>query len=334
MLEALGLSKTSELVYLALLDYAGSDCHHLADHLDLTEREVCEALDELTRMALLQTGDNSRCRPPRLVDPEVGMAALIARQQADIARRQQEIEESKLALTRLLSQHSDSRPSSGDPGIEHLRGVTAIRRRLREVAASSEWETCSLTPGGAELAESLPASRFLDSDAVDRGVRLRTIYLDSIRNQPAAIEYAQWLSGAGGEVRTAPSLPQRMVIVDRRIAMVPVNVDDDDESAVVISIGGVVNALYTLFSSVWRSSAPLGLPRSRDSDGLTDQGREALKLLGKGSTDEVIARRLGVSVRTARRVASELLTRLGARSRFQAGARAVARGWVAVDDLD
>ncbi|MCR3752918.1 hypothetical protein [Lentzea californiensis] len=44
------------------------------------------------------------------------------------------------------------------------------------------------------------------------------------------------------------------------------------------------------------------------ADGLTDQGREALKLLGKGRTDEMIARRLGVSVRTARRVASSNTT--------------------------
>lgn len=107
---------------------------------------------------------------------------------------------------------------------------------------------------------------------------------------------------------------------DRRIAIVPANTDDSGASAVVVSIGGVVTALYALFASVWRTSTPLGLSRSRDEDGLTDQGREALRLLGKGCTDEVIARRLGVSVRTARRVASELLTRLDARSRFQAGA--------------
>lgn len=58
-----------------------------------------------------------------------------------------------------------------------------------------------------------------------------------------------------------------------------------------------------------------------------------LKLLGNGCTDELVARRLGVSVRTARRVAAELFARLGAQSRFQAGARALARGWIDVDDL-
>ncbi|MEU0742732.1 hypothetical protein [Streptomyces sp. NPDC006134] len=43
-------------------------------------------------------------------------------------------------------------------------------------------------------------------------------------------------------------------------------------------------------------------------------------------TDETIAKRLGVSPRTARRIANTLMTRLGARSRFQAGAMAVQVG--------
>ncbi|WP_219824092.1 helix-turn-helix transcriptional regulator [Actinokineospora auranticolor] len=326
------MSETSELVYLALLDCADGDYRHLVEHLDLTEREVVVALDELTKLALLQAGDAGR-RLLRPVDPEVGVAALIARRQAEIARRQQEVEESKLAFARLLSRHSESGAKSADSGVEHLMGLTAIRRRLREIAESCEREACSFMPGGAAFAEGLPVTRFLDCEAIDRGVRLRTIYHDSIRNHPPAVEYARRLSDLGSEVRTAPSLPLRMFVVDRRIAVVPVD-DDDADSAVVVSIGGVASALHTLFASVWRTSTPLGPPRPRAADGLTDQGREALKLLGKGCTDEVIARRLGVSVRTARRVASGLLARLDARSRFQAGARAVARGWVDIDDLD
>jgi DNA-binding NarL/FixJ family response regulator len=56
--------------------------------------------------------------------------------------------------------------------------------------------------------------------------------------------------------------------------------------------------------------------------------------LARGFTDEAAARKLGVSVRTARREAADLLTRLHARSRFQAGARAMALGWIGQDDLD
>lgn len=52
---------------------------------------------------------------------------------------------------------------------------------------------------------------------------------------------------------------------------------------------------------------------------LSDREWAVLRLLAQGYTDESVARTLGVSLRTARRVAAELMVRLGARSRFQAG---------------
>ncbi|CAL9528401.1 hypothetical protein SUDANB37_04007 [Streptomyces sp. enrichment culture] len=63
------------------------------------------------------------------------------------------------------------------------------------------------------------------------------------------------------------------------------------------------------------------------ADGCTEQ-RELLRLLAAGLKDEAIARRLGVHVHTARRRISRLLESLDARTRFQAGARATARGWL------
>ncbi|WP_236246648.1 helix-turn-helix domain-containing protein [Streptomyces sp. CC210A] len=51
-------------------------------------------------------------------------------------------------------------------------------------------------------------------------------------------------------------------------------------------------------------------------------------LLAAGLKDEAIARRLGVHVHTARRRITRLLDALDARTRFQAGARATARGWL------
>ncbi|WP_248965878.1 helix-turn-helix transcriptional regulator [Sphaerisporangium perillae] len=135
-------------------------------------------------------------------------------------------------------------------------------------------------------------------------------------------------------MRTAPTLPLRMLIVDRKLALVPVTTNDSASLATVISSGGVLDALLALFDSIWRNANRLGSVRRRDGEELSAQEKQVLKLLGEGATDEMIARRMGISVRTARRVASYLLARLGARSRFQAGGRAVARGWIDEDDLD
>ena len=51
-----------------------------------------------------------------------------------------------------------------------------------------------------------------------------------------------------------------------------------------------------------------------------------LALLADGHKDEVVARRLGCSVRTARRHVSSLMELLDSSSRFQAGARAAQAG--------
>ncbi|WP_344743196.1 helix-turn-helix transcriptional regulator [Streptosporangium vulgare] len=86
--------------------------------------------------------------------------------------------------------------------------------------------------------------------------------------------------------------------------------------------------LIALFEQTWGAASPLGEERRRDEKGLSGQEREVLRLLSTGLTDEAVARRLDVSVRTLRRVTAELMERLDARSRFQAGYLAAARGWL------
>ncbi|MGW0615037.1 helix-turn-helix domain-containing protein [Streptomyces sp. NPDC002788] len=82
------------------------------------------------------------------------------------------------------------------------------------------------------------------------------------------------------------------------------------------------------YDGVWESAVDLAKTRRRDESGLSAQEREVLNSLYRGMTDESIAKRLSVSPRTARRVANDMMERLGARSRFQAGALAVQHGWL------
>ena len=326
MFEALGLNRITESVYFALLEAPDVDLDDMTTRLGLTDEQTRAALDDLAQMSLVHASMYSpgAIRP---VNPTAGLAALVA-------RRQREIDESKAAFEALLTARAVGRSHTVDPDVERLEGIVAIRARLRELANSCEWEAAAFMPGGAQSAAALAASRELDAEAIDRGVRLRTIYLDSVRNDAATLEYAEWLSELGSEVRTVPALPLRMLIVDRKIAVVPVNVEDSQAEAIVVSSNGVVAALYALFQSIWKTARPLGSVRRRDENNLSPQDRQALKFLASGLTDEMIARRMGVSVRTARRIASDLLTRLDARSRFQAGARAALRNWITEDDLD
>lgn len=51
-------------------------------------------------------------------------------------------------------------------------------------------------------------------------------------------------------------------------------------------------------------------------------------MLAAGLTDEAAAKRLGVSLRTVRRIMAGLMDRLQASSRFEAGLKAAQKGWL------
>ncbi|MEV7880768.1 helix-turn-helix transcriptional regulator [Streptomyces microflavus] len=99
-------------------------------------------------------------------------------------------------------------------------------------------------------------------------------------------------------------------------------------AAVILTGQGTLTALCALFESIWETAKPFGEVTRRSESGLIDTESTALRLLADGFTGEDIAKRLGVSHRTARRVATGLMERLGARSRFEAGVGAVRQGWL------
>ncbi|MEV5447400.1 LuxR C-terminal-related transcriptional regulator, partial [Streptomyces sp. NPDC052644] len=321
------LDDQTHAVYVAMLHHPGHGVAELATHLGLDEPAIRAALDTLARLSLLHPSGGEP-QPLRPISPEIGLTALLAERQAELTRRQLEIEESRAAVALLLADQAGRCQSAAEPSMERLVGVDAVRGRLVELARSCRSELCAFMPGGAQTPASLAASRPLDEASIRRGVRLRTVYLDSIRNDPATLAYAGWLCQGSSEVRTGPALPLRMLVVDRERALLPIDSESSGLGAVLLSGSGVVAGLLALFESVWSAAAPLGAPRPRDDRGLSRQEEQVLTLLVEGHIDEVIARRLGVSVRTGRRLTADLMQRLGARSRFQAGALAVARGWV------
>lgn len=334
MLEPLGVSARAESVYLAMLHDPNAGVAEIATELDTDESDVRAALNELARISLVrESPEASEAIQP--VSPQLGLAALVARVRAELARRHHEVEASRVEIDQLINSYAERVADAADLRFTQLTSIDDIRKKLRELASTCVWEACSFMPGGAQSEASLAASRPLDEEAIARGVRLRTIFLESARNDPATHSYALWLGELGSEVRTAVSLPLRMLVVDRKTAVVPLDQEDSRAGAVVVSGAGVVSGLMALFNKVWHESRPIVSRRPpRSPAGLSPQNKQILVLLSTGHTDEAIARQLGISVRTVRRVASGLFQRLGARSRFQAGAIAVAQGWLSLDDLE
>ncbi|MEV5574774.1 LuxR C-terminal-related transcriptional regulator [Spirillospora sp. NPDC052269] len=112
-------------------------------------------------------------------------------------------------------------------------------------------------------------------------------------------------------------IPLKLAIADGATAILPFSSDEREmvDSAFVIHAGNLLDALVRLFELLWPSSIPLP---GQDAPVETDLDRQLLTLLAAGLKDDAAARQLGISVRTLNRRVSDLMQRLGARTRFQA----------------
>ncbi|MFD8978448.1 LuxR C-terminal-related transcriptional regulator [Streptomyces sp. NPDC059564] len=327
MLSALGLDSEAESVYRTLLTHPNLGVPGLAEELGVPLEQVRRSFDMLARMALVGEGANGA--GSYAVSPDVGLTSLLAQQEADLAERQKELAVTKAAVAQILAGYDRQGTARRRPDVDQLDGIDEIRFRMGELARTCKGELMAFADGGPQSAETMEASKPLDQEHLRRGIRMRTLYLSSITNSPPTVEYARWLEATGASVRTASSLPMRMTIYDRQAAVVPTDPDNATGGALVLRGSGLVAALCALFEHVWQEATPLDGGHARHpGSGLSSQAHAVLGLLAQGHTDDVVARKLGVSVRTARRTTAELMERLGARSRFQAGVIAGERGWL------
>jgi len=158
------------------------------------------------------------------------------------------------------------------------------------------------------------------------GIRYRAIYPDTARTAPTLCRHLGAMSLAGVAVRTVPLVPMNALIIDNTIAVLPA--DTTNGSVAVLRLNSVVTTATELFERVWPDAVPLADSDVPVDTDLSLREQEMLRLLSLGATDEFAAAQLGISVRTVRRMVAQIMNRLGARSRFQAGVKAADRGWL------
>ncbi|SDD80219.1 helix-turn-helix transcriptional regulator [Actinokineospora iranica] len=175
--------------------------------------------------------------------------------------------------------------------------------------------------------------RGVDRRTPRRGVRYRLLVPDAARAASGLARLRGAHPLAGADTRTVRHVPTDAIVVDGRVVVLP----SAPGEVAAFRLPGVVTTAVELFERVWRTAVPLSTidPPALDLPAidlpaaeLTVRQRELLTLLTFGATDESAAASLGVSVRTIRRMVADIMHRLGARSRFQAGARAADRGWL------
>jgi DNA-binding CsgD family transcriptional regulator len=136
-------------------------------------------------------------------------------------------------------------------------------------------------------------------------------------------------AAAGGVcIRLADGPLQRLIIMDERVAVVPVDPASRDAGALIVRQPGLLDGFVRLFHLLWSGTTELTVGSGDEEDDLTEDDRALLALLAGGATDEAAARDFGISERQVRRRVAVLMRRLDAGSRFEAGVLAVRRGWI------
>jgi DNA-binding CsgD family transcriptional regulator len=205
-------------------------------------------------------------------------------------------------------------------------GVEALLASVsREVLVMSTLTVATRNPIGA--------IRGIDHENLRRGVRYRVVVPDPARTAPTLATQLGALSLAGADTRTAARMPADALVIDRVVAVLPADrgangVTSATAGIAVFRLPSVVTTTIELFERVWQTAVPLAASDPPEAAEPCTRERELLSLLSEGNTDESAAIRLGVSVRTVRRMVADIMNRLGARSRFQAGVKAADRGWL------
>lgn len=317
------LTQDAQAVYRAMLLEPRLGVTGLAQRLSLSEEAVRAALDDLADAALLSADP---LLPATVERPWVALADAIAREEEQVAARQEHLQSMRTLLT---SVHVDFEAALQQERIVTHTCVETIQGRLEQLALGARFECVSLNPGRAHKPTDMEASKPLNQLALERGVAIRCIYQDGFRNDQGTLAYARWLTELGAQVRTMPLVPQNLVIVDREVALLPRTPEHPADGAVEVRAPGIVAALSDYFDAVWARSDPFGTPVANPRDGdVTAMTRQLLALLATGVTDESAAHRLGLSARTVRRLVARAMDDLGAASRFQAGVAAARRGWI------
>ncbi|MCD0445701.1 hypothetical protein LO763_19010 [Glycomyces sp. A-F 0318] len=155
------------------------------------------------------------------------------------------------------------------------------------------------------------------------GRTVRKLFSPVALTEESARAHLREVRDLGVLVRISRSpLPHEVILIDRRVLILAGRDAPGGREYTVTTSKTLIDGVESLYRGLWDAAADLDDYLRGDVPHLDEAGRAVLDALGSGLTDEAAARRLGVSLRTYRRRVAELMARLEADSRFQAGLRA------------
>ncbi len=317
MLDGLGLTPDQETVYVALLDVSSATETELRARCPGTP--VRPAITALERAGLVSRLTGTPIRYAA-APPDVALE-LLARS------REQGLAQARLSVARLAGRYRQARAATQPHEvIEVVTTRAATVRRWEQLQRSARQQVRSFDRPPYVS----PSTNPVEEEMLLSGVAYRCVYHPAgfaLPGRPAAV---RTMVAAGEQARVTESVPVKMFIADDQVGLIPLEVDGSAESSLIIRASSMLDTLIALFELVWERAVAIhadgDLPCGES--GPTGDESALLGLLAAGLTDGAMARHLGTHPRTVQRRVRELLDRLDAGTRFQAGLQAVRRGWL------
>ena len=282
--------------------------------------ELRPALDLLVSLNLLVHDRSTRQYLP--VDPSTVSSHVVSPMSQQGAVLLNESSEWARAFGHLSQSWRRSPSSARGPITEfHKQAIgTFIEGAVRE----AETELLTAQPQAArDSAQVSRASRLSvaaerEIAALDRGVKMRTLYQHSARRHAPTRKYVAEVTAHRAEVRTLDEFFNRMIVIDRRLAIIPGA--PDLSIAIAVREQGLVTYLVDVFERAWERARPFAqTERTMMNDIAKEQRAMTIRMLIEGHSDPVSAKRLGVSARTFAAYVADLKEEYDAETRFQLG---------------
>ena len=326
-LAPLGISEAEELAYRRLLSNPDATSRDLATALGMTPRKTQRLLDVLEAKGL---ATHSPQRPRRYIPaaPDIAIERLIV-------QRQEGLDQARSAIDDLQEEARAARPEgSRDRVVEIISSREAEQQVFEHSIRAARHEVLSLVRPPVRVSRlDIPRDQDqrLQLQARDRGVRFRTVVDAGFLEVPGTANAVRADIEAREQVRVVSELPVKLVIIDDRVGLIPLDLQQPESPALLVRSSPLLDALRLLYEQIWERAAPVSFGQSGDPDaeaadvGLPSDGADLVRLLAAGLADKVIARELGISVRTLERRIAGLMGDLDARTRFQLGWQAALR---------
>ncbi|MET8624470.1 helix-turn-helix transcriptional regulator [Kitasatospora sp. NPDC004669] len=283
------------------------------------EDEALAAVHQLMDLGLLREngGDPERlvAVPPATASADVLLPAMHALQE-----HQRKFDRAYAGLAALTPIYESSALGHMDRyATQVITDPAGARRAIAELVARCTKEMLASQPGGARPKAALQETREHAARMLERGAEVRALYHHTAQFSQPTVEFVGTLAERGAEVRTVGDAFAELLVFDREVAVMPLR--DHPEGAVVVRDPNVVDFAVASFERSWSQGTPFPCAYNREHvlSISEDLKLGVIRLLVEGHEDKIIAKRLGMSLRTYQRHLSGIMQRIDARNRLHAG---------------